>query len=216
MNLWDYIPKGSSGEYVLSFFYTERGASGSSCYMQFTLPSVSSATPEQNTGHLRVEKESIGAVPDLEQEFTFDIHFKDADGNHLPDDYAYTRYRSDGTVVETDIILFDGGSFKLKHGEYIIVKYLPIGTVYTVEERQGSGVYSVTVGDEATATATGTIATKMATEIVRYTNTFYYELPETGGGGAMAYRLMGSGMLLLLPILYVAKRRYRGRRVNGG
>lgn len=216
VNLWDYIKKGSSGTHTLSFFYTERGASGSSCYMQFTLPSVSSLTPEQNTGHLRVEKESVGAVPDLEQEFTFDIHFKDADGNHLPDDYAYTRYRSDGTVVETDIILFDGGSFKLKHGEYIIVKYLPIGTVYTVEERQGSGVYSVTVGDEATATATGTIATKMATEIVRYTNTFYYALPETGGGGAMAYRLMGSGMLLTLPILYAAKRRYRGRRVNGG
>ena len=43
-----------------------------------------------------------------------------------------------------------------------------------------------------------------------------YELPETGGGGAMAYRLMGSGILLTLPILYVAKRRYRGRRVNGG
>ena len=65
------------------------------------------------------------------------------------------------------------------------------------------------------ATATGTIQL-VKQDTVRYTNTFYYELPETGGGGAMAYRLMGSGMLLLLPILYATKRRYRGRRVNGG
>ena len=51
---------------------------------------------------------------------------------------------------------------------------------------------------------------------VAYTNSAMYELPETGGGGAMGYRLMGSGMLLTLPILYAIKGRYRGRRVKGG
>ncbi|MCD7865182.1 MAG: fibro-slime domain-containing protein [Clostridiales bacterium] len=56
VNLWDYIDKGSSDTYTLTFYYTERGASGSTCYMRFTLPSVTSSTPVQDTGTLRVEK----------------------------------------------------------------------------------------------------------------------------------------------------------------
>ena len=43
-----------------------------------------------------------------------------------------------------------------------------------------------------------------------------YQLPETGGDGTMKHRLIGGGMLLLLPILYAIRRRYRGRRVIGG
>lgn len=37
-NLRDYIPEGDAGEHELTFFYTERGASGSTCWMQFNLP----------------------------------------------------------------------------------------------------------------------------------------------------------------------------------
>ena len=40
VNLWDYLEKGSAnsaGEHTLKFYYTERGLSGSTCYMQFTL-----------------------------------------------------------------------------------------------------------------------------------------------------------------------------------
>ena len=35
VNLWDYIKKGDAGEHTLKFYYTERGLSGSTCYMQF-------------------------------------------------------------------------------------------------------------------------------------------------------------------------------------
>ena len=217
VNLWDYIEKGTAGTYYLSFFYTERGASGSSCYMQFTLPSVSSATPEQTTGTLRVEKEVSGAAVDLEQEYSFTINFTNEKGALLQDDYAYTRHSSDGEIIGRDVIISTGGTFTLKHGEYIIVKYLPVGTKYSITEAEGDYVTTVSINGtiKEDATASGTIQL-VKQDTVRYTNTFYYELPETGGGGAMAYRLMGSGMLLLLPILYVAKRRYRGRRVNGG
>ncbi len=217
VNLWDYIPKGDSGTHKLDFYYTERGASGSTCFMRFTLPSVSSLTPEQTTGTLRVEKEVSGAAVDLEQEYSFTINFTNEKGALLQDDYAYTRHSSDGEIIGRDVIISTGGTFTLKHGEYIIVKYLPVGTKYSITEAEGDYVTTVSINGtiKEGAMASGTIQL-VKQDTVRYTNTFYYELPETGGGGAMAYRLMGSGMLLTLPILYVAKRRYRGRRVNGG
>ncbi len=46
VDLWDWLVQGSdaaAGEHTLKFFYTERGASGSTCWMQFTLPSVSAS-----------------------------------------------------------------------------------------------------------------------------------------------------------------------------
>ena len=215
VNLWDYIDDDASGTHTLSFYYTERGASGSSCYMQFTLPSVSSATPEQSTGHLRVEKEVAGAVVDQEKEYHFDIKFTDAAGNRLLDEYSYTRYAKDGRVIKTDIILYDGGSFELRGGEYIIVRYLPNGAKYEITEANPDNSFITTVNGVETATVSGTIE-KMNTEVVRYTNTFYYELPETGGGGAANYWICG-GLLAIMPCLWLLRRqRYRGRRVTGG
>ena len=40
VSLWDYLGDDNPGEHLLSFFYTERGASGSTCWMQFTIPRV--------------------------------------------------------------------------------------------------------------------------------------------------------------------------------
>ena len=36
VNLWDYLTPGQPGTHTLTFFYTERGASGSTRYMNFT------------------------------------------------------------------------------------------------------------------------------------------------------------------------------------
>ncbi len=113
VDLWDYLDKDGnmnhkhdencydgkgklicSEEHTLSFFYTERGASGSTCWMQFTLPSVSSMTPEQVTGQvtnsLLVGKTVENA--DLDQQYEFEIHFTKNDED-LPDDYSYTKYK---------------------------------------------------------------------------------------------------------------------------
>lgn len=50
VDLWQYVTDDSgnniTGEYTLTFFYTERGLSGSTCYMQFTLPEVIPASYE--------------------------------------------------------------------------------------------------------------------------------------------------------------------------
>ncbi len=132
VNLWDWIKKGNTGAYRLSFFYTERGASGSSCWMQFTLPSVSFSTPEQSTGGLRIEKQ----VPNIENddEFGFEVILKDKNGVQLKDNYSYSRYKADGTKIKDDVLIWDGGSFELKAGEYVEINYLPIGTQYRITE----------------------------------------------------------------------------------
>ena len=72
VNLWDYIKQGDAGEHTLKFYYTERGLSGSTCYMQFTLPSVSSVPPTYQNSQLKVQKEVVGNA-DPDAEFSFDI-----------------------------------------------------------------------------------------------------------------------------------------------
>ena len=55
VDLWDYV-EGTrqdhpAQEYVLTFFYTERGASGSTCWMQYTLPNAVTI-PEIGRAHV--------------------------------------------------------------------------------------------------------------------------------------------------------------------
>lgn len=158
VNLWDYLQKGSKGKHTLSFFYTERGASGSTCWMQFTLPTVSSLTPEttdDDFGHLKIGKEVMVTAngkdyparelfKGTEQEklfedkkFTFKLSI-----NGLVDDYAYVKYDRDGKPITGDDgsgvlqweLIADGEDFTLKDGEYVEIKYLPQGTKYTITE----------------------------------------------------------------------------------
>lgn len=206
VDLWDYIKKGDAGTHELSFFYTERGASGSSCFMQFTLPSVASATPEQDTGELRIEKEITGPLK-TQFEFVFDINFTDADGNHLHDDYSYSRYSKDGELLETDVIIWNGGTFRLRNGEYIIVKYLPDGTKYTVTEHSyddyKTSIYLVNDGEIVPgSTATGSIDISKKKQLeVRIINELDIWLPATGGSGTTNY-ILGGSLLIAAAMIY--------------
>lgn len=146
VNLWDYIGHekgdGETHYHTLTLFYTERGASGSTCFMNFTLPSVTGINIDQKATSLRVEKEVVGESNPT-QEFEFDIRFYDSSGNEIKDDYAYTKYDAEGNKLTNDLIIHDGSSFTLKNGEYIIIDYLPFGTRYTVSEIDTGG-YTVT------------------------------------------------------------------------
>ena len=42
IDLRQYVKEGDTSEHVLRIYYTERGASGSTCYMSYTIPSVTS------------------------------------------------------------------------------------------------------------------------------------------------------------------------------
>ena len=145
VNLWDYLQRGEEGTHTLTFFYTERGASGSTCYMNFTLPSVSGVNIEQKTASLRVEKHVLGEG-DPTKEFRFRIQFFNSNGNAILDDYAYTRYGADGAKQGGNLIICSGDTFSLRDGEYVLIDYLPYGLRYKItEETQGGYSVSNTV-----------------------------------------------------------------------
>ena len=105
VDLWDYIKKGSEGTYKLHFFFTERGASGSTCWMQFTLPSVFTDTPEPSGdfGSLRFKKlvenkimpEGKDGEDNTDETFLFTISLTDEEGRPLSNGYKYIKYSSD-------------------------------------------------------------------------------------------------------------------------
>ena len=171
VNLWDYLEKGRAGKHTLSFFYTERGASGSTCYMSFTLPSVSGINIEQKTGDLTVKKEVVGESNST-RDFKFEIHFYDANGGEILDDYSYSKTDLEGKITD-DLILHEGSEFTLKDGESIHIKYLPIGLRYTVKELDSTG-YTVTntVNGVVSSggTASGTVIKDVQSAVV-FTNT---------------------------------------------
>ena len=212
VNLWDYIAKGDAGEHTLSFYYTERGLSGSTCYMQFTLPSVSSQEPVYYNSGLRIEKEVEGpANPD--QEFSFDIALKNADGTTPTADYAIVRYNASNERVESTLLHQGEGAFKLKANEYVVIDYLPHGATYTITE---TGVGDWTVSNRVDSadtdydeTAEGSITNNEKFHTVIYTNTFGPKLPDTGGSGIFLYAFGGMGLMALPPVYKLGRRKER-------
>lgn len=170
VNLWDYMGREvengvvkigeADKKYQLDFFYTERGASGSTCWMQFTLPSVHGKYTGvmQDYGVLRVKKEvthevKSGDLPaatppaqtvDDDTGFIFKLqlqNFGGVFGDNLENVFFhYTKYDANNNkIVGTDGIfaantVSDGGYFTLKNGESIVIEHLPVGTKYTVTE----------------------------------------------------------------------------------
>ncbi len=192
VDLWDYVTQGVQSTHTLSFYYTERGASGSTCYMRFTLPSVTSATTVQDTGTLRVEKEVSGTSADASEQFEFTLNLKNSSGSALTDLYGYTIYNSDGSHYATGSIE-SGDTFYLSDGQYIIVNYLPDRTVCTVTEKSSDYTITYTVNGSSTETGTSVSATISdgSTATIHFVNTRDYALPSTGGSGTYMYAVVG-------------------------
>ncbi len=209
VDLWDYIKEGSEGSHTLSFYYTERGASGSSCYMRFTLPSVSSATTVQDTGDLRIEKNVSGNGADYQQEFEFTLDLKDSSNNTLTDTYSYTIHDSDGTLDSTGTVT-NGSTFKLTSGQYIIVSSLPDGTVCTVTESDTDGyitTYKVNSGSYEEGSIANTNIIKDDTMEIYFLNSCEYKLPESGGSGVWMFTSIGVALCGATGIVFYRRRR---------
>lgn len=180
VNLWDYLRKDGRTEsetHTLTFFYTERGASGSTCYMNFTLPSVSGVNIEQKTSDLEVRKQVVGQ-DESGQEFNFDIQFYDQTGNEVLDDYAYTKYDKDGRELNGDLVVHDGDTFTLKDGQYVRIRYLPFGLRYTITENAVNGYTVSSTINGVTgqgSEAKGTILNTGQMNTVLFTNTMTYK-----------------------------------------
>ena len=143
VDLWNYLKQGKAGTHTLTFFYTERGASGSTCYMRFILPSVSEI-PVQQVGGLRIEKQVEGLGGDLNQDFNFAINLKNAKGDALNNQYSYRKYDKNGNVVTAGTIRNDD-IFQLKSGQYLIITDLPYGSQYVITETEVSGYTTTNV-----------------------------------------------------------------------
>ena len=235
VNLRDYLPNGTEGDYTLTFFYTERGASGSTCWMQFTLPSVKFATPVQETGELRIQKKVTGAETEPNQEFGFKIQFKDKNGTPLRDNFSYSKYDitdiNASNPKSTDVLIWNNAKFTLKANEYILVSYLPDGSHYTIKEigpvtitnpgrdpgtdleweELSDNPYIPDITGPGGAVAggegeiNGTISKQGKVEIA-YNNIKKYELPETGGAGADIYLMIGAFFIMTGAVLVYRKR----------
>lgn len=180
VNLWDYLKKNGRTEsetHTLTFFYTERGASGSTCYVNFTLPSVSGVNIEQKTSDLEVRKQVVGQ-DESGQEFNFDIQFYDQTGNSVLDDYAYTKYDKDGRELSGNLVVHTGDKFTLKDGQYVRIRYLPFGLRYTITENAVNGYTVSSTINGVTgqgSEAKGTILNTGQMNTVLFTNTMTYK-----------------------------------------
>lgn len=200
-DLWDYIPKGTSGKHRLNIFYTERGASGSACYMRFTLPNAASAVPPvYEESMFCVEKEVRGPLS-REWPFTFSMELQDAKGDVLKA-VPYTIYAESGIEISKGILTPESDVFQLKDGEYLKM-LLPVGTKYTVRERimpNDPPCKTMMQVDHAvpiyTRECSGVISSEPS--IVHAINEADCNMPATGGGGTDGF-VFGGLMLLALP-----------------
>ena len=171
VNLWDYV-KADGKTHTLTIFYTERGASGSTCYTMFTLPSVTQSLEEVPYGSLKVEKDVAGTGAPADAEFEFTVNLTDKSGVQLTDIYPFQVKNSSGAVKNYGVITEGVGNFKLKDGDSIKFDYIPAGAKYTVVETANTKYdTTIKVNNQAKDVAGGSIAAN-ATQNVKFTNKF--------------------------------------------
>lgn len=202
VNLWDYIAKGDTSEHTLQFFYTERGASGSTCWMHFTIPAARFATDpfESRDGSLKVQKSVVGYPDGGAREYKFNVSILNSDGSQAADDYSYVLYDVNGEVAQYGILSRGVGSFFLADGEYAILPHVKAGAQYTVAEDQYNCETSITIGGEAIAgTEASGVITAGETLNLQFVNDFseHPMLPATGGPGFLFWYSIACAVVFL-------------------
>lgn len=132
-------PAVASDSYELAVYYLERGASGSTCYMRFSVPFEGLAMDEAAmNGQVQVDKEVKHSLlnPDTEDEYVFQLELEAPDGTELNNQYAIEFFTLDeddqGNTKETKIeddklpkYIAPNGTFKLKHNQRALISGLP-------------------------------------------------------------------------------------------
>lgn len=211
-DLWDYLPKGTAGKHQLRIFYTERGASGSACYLRFTLPGVNGyELPPVQQSLLHVQKELRGPAMDPDIPFPFRLELWDEAGVPLEGKLPYRIFDESGMVISEGSFSPGSQTFSLSDGEYMEA-VLPVGTQYCVEELINETAppcrTSIRVNDGAVqdgSSCCGTISPEP--EKVLFINEQAREMPATGGKGTEKIYL--AGLILLFLAAAIRKNTHR-------
>ncbi|WP_305084840.1 fibro-slime domain-containing protein [uncultured Dubosiella sp.] len=219
-------------KHTLTVYYTERGLSGSTCYMEFNLPSVTSVQQPPETGALRVYKETEDE--DYVTPYKFRITLLGDAGmrDHVYKIYSQQPNSGGSGLVEHDFASFtSGATIELRNKEYVEITRLPDGTQYRIEEIDIAGntkVYTGTVSSEyteakkeadgetvkiesgnSTNSRFGNIQ-KGNTQTVYFKNVRSYQLPETGSPG-IDPPLIAGGASVMTTSFYVLALQRKGR-----
>ena len=195
VDLWDYLDRHDVGTHKLDFFFTERGASGSTCWMNFCLPNIKTVDAPE-LGSLRLEKTVTGNTGEDDTDFFFEItlDLSDAEGEVVDGVFNYHGSKI-GTLVSGDTI-------SLGHGDYIVIEDIPKGTKYSIRELPALGYESVYPGNES-----GVVLTEDVTVSVVNKKLMASWMPETGGPGVWAFWRFGGMTLGLGAFGYLVRRR---------
>ncbi len=222
VNLRDYLPidgEYTTGIHSLRFYYTERGASGSTCWMSFTLPSVTSTTVQEGTSEINIEKKLVNMLDnevESSEDFEFVVGFySDAEHKEVINSYfSLEIIKPDGPSVPQTTA--SGKSIFLKAGEKARIIGIPADVYYVIEEKTDERfTVKIDRGEEnseieANRIEGHTSATENedATYYYRFTNVLKtYALPSTGGMGI--YPFVIGGWLLLAAAVVTYRIRYK-------
>lgn len=244
VNLWDYlgvadedgVKHGDGQKHTLQFFYTERGASGSTCWMQYTLPNAKSvyneaSPPGDNPNPLAIKKLVSGNAAGGKDttDFTFELTLEGTsqryeirvtdknearvgmklEGDVYVRDTEWDPTAEDASYLEMWVAGEKPVKFQLRDGWKATVIDLPYGVKYKVQEIPPKGEDCTTSWDLGGRTVTGTTTGEfqvLGTGGITATCTNVYSYELPETGGAGSWYTMACVPLLAAGCLWYKKK----------
>ena len=198
VNLWDYLEKSDTAQkHRLTLFYTERGASGSTCFMGFNIPGVEGESARLPEGQIDLAKEVAGAFAPAGGEYEFQLTLTDRNGNAPLDDYSVQKRDADEKILDYGILEGGIGTFTIRAGEHLYLPELPEGYRYQITETPGD--YETSFGEGGIWTdgneTSGTIEGDRTRRITCRNSYSGAVLPDTGRASLLWAALSGTTLL---------------------
>ncbi len=211
VNLRDYLPVGgenTTGNHTLRFYYTERGASGSTCWMSFTLPSVTSTIDEIGTSEIKVQKtltNPAGEDIQSEEEYEFIVNlYKDEEKDVIINTPFSVEIQRAGGAVDY-FATTSGKSIYIGAGDTARILGVPIGTYYVIQETEDERFTIMANGKEGYVVED---YTEEGVNIASFNNILKgYELPSTGGSGTFLYIFGGIALMSIAGLICIKKQK---------
>ena len=227
IDLRQYVKEGDTSEHVLRIYYTERGASGSTCYMSYTIPSVTSNPNPVDLIPLdyvaKVSKTVVGIMesdenPDgietgildnIRNFFRFEItNVSDSDGVIMPQDQSCI-ISGNGNIGFAPIRFTKPGTYQFEIREINdnLPGFIYDDDVWTMTIEVVAGDFSLYPSSIEYANSDRSIVTD---DIAQFKNKMRVDgamLPNTGGTGTLSIYFGGVAILICGIMLNKKKKR---------